>query len=123
MYIYTKKRQKTSSICVKSPSLAPYPSPAASGKLLLMQAQKLPYGTVVAAADIKNHPHFIIILLSADSLLVDIYIFSWVRHVIYRECFLPCTNIPPAIMIYYIILLPNICDFTDSNHYFVYTTC
>ena len=46
-----------------------------------MQAQKLPYGTVVAAADIKNLPHFIIILLSADSLLVDIYIFSWVRHV------------------------------------------
>ena len=30
---------------------------------------------VVAVADIKNHSYFIIILLSADSLLVDVYIF------------------------------------------------
>ena len=30
---------------------------------------------VVAAADIKNHSYFIIIFLSADSLLVDVYIF------------------------------------------------
>ena len=113
MYIYTKKRQKTSSICVKSLSLAPYPSPAASGKLLLMQAQKLPYGTVVAAADIKNLLHFIIILLSADSLLVDIYIFFMGTPCNLLRMFSPCTNIPLAIMIYYIILLLNICDFTD----------
>ena len=30
---------------------------------------------VVAAANIKNHSYFIIIFLSADSLLVDVYIF------------------------------------------------
>ena len=104
MYIYTKKRQKTSSICVKSLSLA---------RILLLQAQKLPYGTVVAAADIKNLLHFIIRLLSADSLLVDIYIFFMGTPCNLLRMFSPCTNIPPAIMIYYIILLLNICDFTD----------
>ncbi len=39
MYIYTKKRQKTGCIRVKSPFLPPYLSHAASEKLLFMQAQ------------------------------------------------------------------------------------
>ena len=49
--------------------------PCAQTVSALLQFTFRYFEMVVAVADIKNHSYFIIIFLSADSLLVDVYIF------------------------------------------------
>ena len=103
VYLHEKEAKNEFDSC-KVTFFSPYPSPAGI-KASIWNGR--------CRSGQKNHPHFIIRLLSADSLLVDIYIFFMGTPCNLLRMFSPCTNIPPAIMIYYIILLLNICDFTD----------